>query len=88
MNSFKILIAYCGILLPTLASANVRLNAFFADHMVVQRETNIPVWGWADADEKIAITTSWREKANTVTKADGTWQLKLKTPKAVCSGSF
>lgn len=69
-------------IVPKSVLANVKLNAIFSDHMVVQRETNIPIWGWADANEAIAIETSWGEKANTITAADGTWKVKLKTPKA------
>jgi sialate O-acetylesterase len=75
--------AICFLLLmPLVSSADVRLNALFSDHMVVQRETRIPVWGWADPYEKISIWTSWGDEAETVAALDSTWRLKLKTPKA------
>lgn len=70
------------LLLAQMVSANVRLHTLFADHMVIQRETNIPVWGWADAGETVSVSGSWGEKAETITGADGTWKLTLKTPKA------
>lgn len=82
MLKYKLLVLVAIILQVQFASANISLNALFSDHMVVQRETNIPVWGWADAGEKISITTSWGAKAATVAGQDGTWKLKLKTPKA------
>lgn len=62
--------------------ADVSLNALFSDHMVVQRETKIPVWGWANPLEKISIKTTWGAKAETIAKNDSTWSVKLKTPKA------
>jgi len=37
------------------ARANVTLPALFSDHMVVQRATSIPVWGWADAGEQVSV---------------------------------
>lgn len=33
--------------------ANVRMPLLFSDGMVLQRNKSIPVWGWADANEKI-----------------------------------
>jgi hypothetical protein len=50
--------------------------------MVVQRETSATFWGWAQPGEKVAITGSWGATAAATTAADGTWKLKLKTPKA------
>ncbi len=65
-----------------LVNAEVRLNALFANHMVVQQNAKIPIWGWADPQERIIIQTSWGVKAETVAGSDSTWQVKLKTPKA------
>ncbi len=62
--------------------ADVRLNSLFSNGMVVQRETEIPVWGWADAGEAISITTSWGATADATTRKDGTWKTTLKTPAA------
>lgn len=75
---FKLLL----LIIPQLLLANVKVNALFSDHMVVQREAEIPVWGWADPNEKIVLEASWGEKEETIAKADGTWKVMLKTPKA------
>ena len=32
----------------SLARADVRLAKVFGDHMVLQRDVPVPVWGWAD----------------------------------------
>lgn len=78
---FKI-ISILIFVLPLNISANVSLNNLFSDHMVIQRETKIPVWGWADPNEKIVVETTWGEKEETFALADGTWEIILKTPKA------
>ena len=61
--------------------ANVRLPAIFGDHMVLQRDQPVPVWGWADAGEK--VTVSFAGKTATATAgADGRWSVKLPALKA------
>ncbi|AWV97661.1 sialate O-acetylesterase [Arcticibacterium luteifluviistationis] len=69
-------------LYPQFVFADVKLNALFTDHMVIQRETKIPIWGWADAGEKVTVKGSWGKKASTVADKNGAWKLTLKTPKA------
>lgn len=57
-------------------NAKVVLSKIFADNMVLQRNTPIPIWGWANANEKIAISFNKQIK---ITKADknGKWMVKL-----------
>jgi sialate O-acetylesterase len=61
----------------------VSLPAIFSDHMVLQRNAEITIWGWGNPDEEITITGSWDQKA-VKTKASNLaqWQIKLNTPKA------
>lgn len=61
--------------------ANVRLPKIFADDMVLQRNKLIPIWGWADANEKIEIKFNNQIKT---TKADkyGKWTLRLDSENA------
>ncbi len=56
--------------------AQVTLPKIFADNMVLQRNTAIPVWGWAKANEKIEIQFNKQVKK---TKADknGKWIIRL-----------
>ncbi|SVD19362.1 uncharacterized protein METZ01_LOCUS372216, partial [marine metagenome] len=46
-----------SFVLPTgLLQAEIGLSAVFGDHMVLQRDLSLPVWGWADPGEEITIT--------------------------------
>jgi sialate O-acetylesterase len=56
--------------------AEVRVPAVFGNHMVLQREMAVPVWGWADPGEDITVT--FRDQTKTA-KADasGKWMLRL-----------
>lgn len=52
------------------------MPALFSDHMVLQRDMPVPVWGWADAGEAVTVTIAGQSKS---TKAgpDGKWSVRL-----------
>ena len=76
------LILGIALAIPFIGMADVRPAALFADGMVIQRETQAPVWGTAEAGEKVTVTGSWGESAETTANASGKWSVKLQTPKA------
>ena len=78
----SVLIVLIGIAMPFAGMADVQPSALFADGMVIQRETKAPVWGTADAGEKVTVTGSWGETVSTTADASGKWMVKLETPKA------
>ena len=74
------------VALVTLTALSVRADVqpvqLFTDNMVIQRDTQAPVWGWADPGEKITVTGSWGKTASTTADKDGKWKVKLQTPPA------
>lgn len=75
------------LLVMTFSSANlfaeIKLPAIFCDNMVLQQQTDALIWGEAAKNSKVRITTSWNGKNYTAhTANDGTWKLKVSTPKA------
>lgn len=61
---------------PGNASADVRLPAIFSDHMVLQADASVPVWGWAAPGEEVTVTTG-KQTRKTKANKDGKWMLKL-----------
>jgi sialate O-acetylesterase len=57
-------------------NANVRLPKIISDGMVLQRNIDVKIWGWADAGEKIAINIL-DKTYSTVTGTDGKWIITL-----------
>jgi sialate O-acetylesterase len=56
--------------------AEVTPNSLFSDHMVLQQQTNVPVWGRARPGE--AVTVSFKNQTvKTNTYANGKWLVKL-----------
>ncbi len=67
--------------LPVALTAEVRLPAVIGDHMVIQQEKPVVIWGWADPDEAVAVRLGGVE-AETVADADGRWRLSFEPLKA------
>lgn len=69
------------LLITLIAFADVKLASPFGDHMVLQRNALIPIWGMADPGEKITVV--FEKQRETVTAgADGKWMVKLNKLKA------
>ncbi len=58
------------------ALADVTPDRMFGDHMVLQRDMPVPIWGTADAGEKVTVSFRDQKKDATADK-DGKWNLKL-----------
>ncbi len=69
------------MILPLTIQAKVRLPALVGPNMVIQQQTTVNLWGWAQAGKLIRVTTSWDKKTYSV-KADaaGNWQVNVTTP--------
>jgi len=82
----KALIIICSILsLAACTKAPVSLPELFADHMVLQRDRNIPVWGWSDPKAKVTIV--W-QGSKTAVRADGEGFWRAELPAARAGGPY
>ena len=72
-----------AVLWPAVVLAEVKVASIFTDHMVLQRDQSIVVWGWADPGEKVAVNfsrtdgTKAGEQATTQADAHGSWEVTL-----------
>ncbi len=70
------------------AFADVKLPAVFSDHMVLQQQIPLRIWGWADADEMVTVSIG-ANKETVKTPESGRWEVKLpamtasKTPTSI-----
>lgn len=58
------------------ARADVRLPTIFSDHMVLQRDAIVPVWGWAEPGEAVTVSIAGQTK-KAIADATGKWSVKL-----------
>ena len=70
-------------LMAVTANAKVTLPKFFSDNMVLQQRSECNLWGKADANKTVSITTSWDNKTYKVkSNSHGDFEVKVKTPQA------
>ncbi|MGB7327125.1 MAG: sialate O-acetylesterase [Rubripirellula sp.] len=68
-----------GVLIGTGADdvqADVRLPGFFADHMVIQQQKPIRIWGWDNAGQRVTVSIG---ESSVIATADdsGRWSAEL-----------
>ena len=64
-----------ALTLAVTIRAEIKPNSLFAEHCVLQRGVNVPVWGTANEGEK--ITVSFAGQAVTTITANGVWKTWL-----------
>ena len=52
------------------------VHSLFCDHMVIQRDKKVPVWGWATPNSSVTITISGQTSTATVDKS-GRWRVGI-----------
>ena len=64
-------------------NAQIELGPLFSDDMILQRNSQVPIWGSAKGNEKVSIISSWNNN-EVITKADnnGNWTADISTPDA------
>ncbi|MCF0198319.1 MAG: beta galactosidase jelly roll domain-containing protein [Bacteroidaceae bacterium] len=75
------LLFFSLLLLGTAAHAAVKLPSLLTDHMVVQRDVPIHLWGTADAGEQFIVQFK-RKKYAVTADTNGQWSLHLPATKA------
>jgi len=70
-------------LLSFNASSKIVLPPLIADHMVLQQQSTVVLWGWAKKSAGITVTTSWNKKVYKITAdVTGAWKVRVQTPVA------
>ncbi|GAC1589316.1 MAG: sialate O-acetylesterase [Chitinophagaceae bacterium] len=65
-----------ALIITHVGNASITLASPFADHMVLQYNTKVPVWGTADAGEKVMVNLG-KQTVFVITGANGQWKLLL-----------
>jgi sialate O-acetylesterase len=86
MRQFSIWLLLSIALLPALAQAGLTVASPFTDHMVLQQDLPVPVWGKADPDSGVTVRFAGQVKT---TRADqsGKWKVMLGALDGTAKGS-
>ncbi|XAM00546.1 hypothetical protein OT109_03980 [Phycisphaeraceae bacterium D3-23] len=74
-----------SLLLAPAALADVSLPSVIGDHMVLQRDAEVRIWGWADAGEQVDLVFAGQEHSVRA-DADGNWSVMLDAMEASAQG--
>ncbi len=76
MRFFRFLLLSSFVLIFVYVRADITLPYIFSSNMVLQRNINLSIWGWADPGERVTLTLN-EQKKSTRTGRDGSWMLEL-----------
>jgi len=79
----KVFVLAAIMIIACVCLADVKLPNVISNNMVLQQQSKVKIWGWAEAGEKIQVRPLWQKSAvKTVADKDGKWLVKIKTGKA------
>lgn len=80
----KILLLVCTIFILSCSSNQpaLVLPALICDHMVLQQNKLVALWGKCKPGVTVTADASWGAKANAETDEQGNWKLEINTPPA------
>ena len=79
-NNYKLTLL--AFLIFNFSFSNVTLPNLFSDNMVLQRNTELKIWGWANPKEEVKISPSWNNlQYKIVANSNAYWELLIPTPK-------
>lgn len=70
------------LLSPFFLKAQTTLSNIFNNHMVLQRNTEVHIWGKDTPNKVVKLEASWGKQASTKTNSRGIWKTTIKTIKA------
>ena len=59
---------------------NLSLASLFQNHMVIQQDTLVTIWGWAREGVEVKLESSWGEKSITLSDSTGAWPIQVIFP--------
>ncbi|NND15190.1 MAG: glycosyl hydrolase family 2 [Eudoraea sp.] len=63
-------------------SSHLAMEPIFANHMVLQQQTNAAIWGECTPETRVSVIGNWGNSATTYSDQNGKWQVKITTPEA------
>lgn len=82
MKNKLVIVLLLFIALPVI-HAEVKLPSIFSDHMVLQQQTKVKLWGSSKGKGRVEIITSWNSKRYQAPISNkGRWEVWVETGKA------
>src|SRR3989339_1783052 len=76
------IVVLSSLIFTAAADAKIKMPAVFSNNMVLQRNSSVTFWGWAEPQEVIIIQVGWGETASAVADGNSQWSAQIKTTQA------
>lgn len=76
IERLKYIFLACSCLFLMKLNATVRLPHLFSDHMIIQRDRPVKIWGWAERNETVEVSFDNQIK-KTKANRSGSWTLSF-----------
>lgn len=83
LKHLALLLLFAGI--STISYAQIRLPKLISNGMVLQRNTELKIWGWASPNEQVRVTFN-QKNYETTARDEGKWTITL--PKMKAGGPY
>jgi sialate O-acetylesterase len=81
-NSYVVSLVLLLLIGCSSSDVPLRLHALFSDHMVLQRDASVSIWGWAAPGETVTVSPAWGDPVEVETSESGQWTASIRTPDA------
>jgi sialate O-acetylesterase len=82
LRAFFFVILIGSIMRLSAQYVQLQVASIFQNNMVLQQQSNVPIWGKGTPGSEIVLRTSWGKVEKTRIDSNGAWLTKLATPKA------
>ena len=82
MKVFKRIVFIAILSFSTSSISQIKLASFFSDHMVLQQQEKVAIWGYDMPNTIVSVLGSWGGQSSTEVDQDGKWRLQIQTPVA------
>ena len=71
-----LVLVLAAVAIAPASAGELSLAALFSDHMVLQRDKPVPIWGWAEPGDEVTVEFAGQRRSAKAA-ADGTWLVRL-----------
>lgn len=74
---------FIALFVVNFSYSEIKLASIFGNNMVLQRNSEVKIWGKANVGQQLTITSSWnKDNITATTDENGKWIAKIKTTEA------
>jgi len=83
LRAFTISLLFLLCFIIVGKAQTITMPNIIGNNMVLQQNTQVPIWGWATAGTSVEVTASWGQTVTILAGTTGKWMTSIQTPVAI-----